>query len=291
MNANTRERLDILMRRVLRSRPVQKIVRETIIHIPDTFTPFRPHDQNYGILKGGPEPERCSQGLAVPPQSLQMGYENYLEKGERDVAKMRAALQAAGHQFAAGGRTLEWGCAGGRLLRWLYDVSDQHEIWGCDIDARYMVWCGQHLSPPFNFVTTTSAPHLPFEDRYFDLIFAGSVMTHIDDLAKAWLLELRRVLKPGAMLYITIHDKHSIELFHGEHRERPLAQRLRRNAEASRWARSDFEMFTMGRGAASQVFYDVDYLRRTVEPFFEMLSVEEEAYGRQTALLFQRRSE
>ena len=288
MNEHTKERVEIWMRRVLRSRLVQKVVRESIIHIPDTFTPYQPQEQNYGIPKRSSEPEHCPQGLPIPPRSLQMQYPDYLDKGKRDIAKMRAALQAAGHEFEEGGRALEWGCAAGRLLRWLHDVSDRYEIWGSEIDAKYIVWCSQYLSPPFHFVTTTAAPHLPFEDRYFNLIFAGSVMTHIDDLAKAWLLELRRIIQPGGMLYFTIHDKHTIELFDGEHQQRPLAQRLHRNDEASRWARSDFEMFTMGRAAASQVFYDVDYLSRSVEPFFKTVSVEEEAYGRQTAILMQR---
>jgi ubiquinone/menaquinone biosynthesis C-methylase UbiE len=46
----------------------------------------------------------------------------------------------------------------------------------------------------------TILPHLPFEDRSFDVVYAGSVFTHIDDLAQTWFLELRRVLHAGGML-------------------------------------------------------------------------------------------
>lgn len=49
-------------------------------------------------------------------------------------------------------------------------------------------------TPSFRFVTTTTLPHLPFADGYFHMIHAGSVFTHIADLAEAWLLEIRRVL-------------------------------------------------------------------------------------------------
>jgi len=46
-----------------------------------------------------------------------------------------------------------------------------------------MLWCQQRMSPLFKFATTTSFPHLPFEDGYFDFVYAGSVFTHITDLA------------------------------------------------------------------------------------------------------------
>jgi hypothetical protein len=32
------------------------------------------------------------------------------------------------------------------------------------------------------------------------------------ELRDAWLLELRRVLVPGGKLYVTIHDRHSLDL-------------------------------------------------------------------------------
>ena len=51
-----------------------------------------------------------------------------------------------------------------------------------------------------------------FSDSYFDLIFTGSAFTHIDDLAEAWLLELRRLLSEKGRVYITIHDRHTIAL-------------------------------------------------------------------------------
>jgi ubiquinone/menaquinone biosynthesis C-methylase UbiE len=174
------------------------------------------------------------------------------------------------------------------MLRWFYDLSDRCEIWGVDIDAQYIVWCAQNLSPPFHFVTTSASAHLPFEDHYFDLIFAGSVFTHIDDLAQAWLLELRRVLRPGAVLYVTIHDKHTIELLEGSYGDEPLARRLRSDREASGWAHSNFAKFTIGRAADSQVFYDIDHFCKSLEPFYQVLSVEEEAYGKQTGVMLQR---
>lgn len=290
ISGRTRDRIEHLMRPLLRSRIVQKLVRETIIHIPDVYSPYLPQAQSYAIMKQDPAfQERCPQGLAIPPDSLRMGYgKNYLNSGQENVAKMRAALKSAGHPLVRGQRILEFGCACGRMLRWLCDVSDRSEVWGVDIDATCIAWSSQNLSPPFHFVTISTSAHLPFEDRYFDLIFAGSVFTHIDDMTQAWFLELRRVLKPGGVLYVTIHDKHTIELLRSSDLSDRLTRFLREDQKASEWARSDFAKFTIGRATDSQVFYDVDYLKKSLEPFFKLLSVEEEAYGYQTGILLER---
>ncbi len=47
----------------------------------------------------------------------------------------------------------------------------------------------------------TLEPPLPHEDRQFDVVYALSVWTHLRaNLQRAWMLEMRRVLKPGGLL-------------------------------------------------------------------------------------------
>ncbi len=82
------------------------------------------------------------------------------------------------------------------MLRW-FPGGDGTERWGCDIKGETIAWCQQHPSPPMHFVTTTTLPHLPFEDKYFDFVYCGSVFTHIIDLPDAWFLELRREIRPA----------------------------------------------------------------------------------------------
>jgi SAM-dependent methyltransferase len=50
-------------------------------------------------------------------------------------------------------------------------------------------------------------PALPFPDGYLDCVVAFSVFTHIDSEDTAWLMELRRIVKPGGHVYLTIHDQ------------------------------------------------------------------------------------
>ena len=151
------------------------------------------------------------RGLPVPPRALFAGYaqtpEDYTALGEVHVSTMLDLLAQSGMTLQRGDRVLDHGCAAGRMIRCLNELANDCEIWGIDISAPSIYWCKQYLTPPFHFATTTTIPHLPFEDRYFTLVCHGSVFTHIDDLADAWLLELRRVLAPGGRIYLTIHDR------------------------------------------------------------------------------------
>jgi ubiquinone/menaquinone biosynthesis C-methylase UbiE len=199
---------------------------------------------------------------------------------------MMMILRESGYSLAPGHRVLDFGCGAGRMIRWLKDAALSCEIWGADINANYIFWCQQHLSPPFNFVVTTTLPHLPFEDGYFDMIYAGSVFTHVDDLARTWLLELRRVTSVQGRLYITVHDKHTLEILRRDGRL-PLSRLVKAGKGREQYVQSSFGMLTVGRATESQVFYDIDYLRRLLEPAFRVVSVVEEAYGYQTAMVLE----
>jgi SAM-dependent methyltransferase len=226
----------------------------------------------------------------VPPTEVRVGYgttdQQFLDSGKKDVQTIRDILARAGTSVEAASRILDFGCASGRMVRWFLDVSDRCEVWGTDISASCIHWCKQHLSPPFHFATTTVYPHLPFEDHYFGLIYSGSVFTHIDDLADAWFLELRRILRPGGKLYVSIHDRHTAKVLEGKNWFLPNF--LCSFPEYKQYLASDFGMFTMGRSVSSQVFYDPEFLARRLAPFYRVLSVTEEAYYHQTVMLLER---
>jgi ubiquinone/menaquinone biosynthesis C-methylase UbiE len=265
------------------------LIQPTILPYFVTFFPYKRSAYSYKVLKRPPRSDAGKSELPMPPESLWMGYgmtaNEWLDSGKEHVATMRRVLADSGFTFDKGSRILELGCAAGRMLRCLSDVADQCEIWGTDIDGEHVFWCKQNLSPPFHFFLTTTYPHLPFEDGYFDVVYAGSVFTHIDDLADAWFLELRRILKPNGRLYITIHDNHTIRMLDGGTRN--LSRTLYSRKDL--FENDDYSMFTIGRFMRSQVFYDKDSLIRTLEPFFDTVSVTNCAYGFQTAMLLQKR--
>lgn len=285
------------LRTYIENRIKRRLLRITSSPLTGYLLPFLPLHTNrnaYVVLKPPPHaPGATASDFPIPPPELHVGgygdtAQQYLQYGQAHMQTMLGLLGAGGYTLQPGQRILDFGCADGRMTRWLAPHARECEIWGADISAARIVWCEQHLNPPFHFVATTALPHLPFEDRSFDLIYAGSVFTHIDDLAKTWLLELRRILRPGGYLYITVHDQHTIELLGSAARGGWLAQYLHAHAEYQDFIRQPFAMFTIGRALQSQVFYNIESLSAMLATIFRVVSVTPEAYAYQTAIVLQK---
>jgi SAM-dependent methyltransferase len=238
--------------------------------------------------------ERSHKGEDVPPKDLWEGYADhgaaYLESGRRDADTMLRLL--AEHGAGRFARVLDLGCAAGRVLRHL-PKADDAEHWGVDISAAHIRWCQQNLAG-LNFATTTTAPHLPFQDCYFELVFAASVFTHISDLADAWLLELRRVLRPGGWAYLTVHDLTSYELLMTQYASDPLFGRLTKALQAfekrHRMRGRSVDSFSFGPDPDSQVFYNPDYLTAKWGEWIDVIAYVPQAHEHQSVLLLRKRS-
>lgn len=256
------------------------------------------------ILVAKQAPRAVPSELPVPPDTYWEGYgqyeSEYLASGSEHTESMLRILEAAGADPASFARVLDFGCAAGRMLRW-YPTVNGGERWGCDIKGATIAWCQQHLSPPMEFLATTTLPHLPFDDRYFDLVYCGSVFTHIIDLPDAWFLELRRVIRAGGYGYVTVFDKHALSqvLDPGFLQANPtldwFVNQLRGFDGRTGAFVTDFAFWSVDSGPSwegmpvPQVCYDIDYLAGKWSRLVEIVSVTKDAYGYQTALLFRRR--
>ena len=258
------------------------------------FLPYQGGMRDY-ILRPLTDPATtANEGLPIPPKDLWQGYaaspELFVQGARTDVKAMRDILDQSDFPIQAGYRILDLGCGAGRMIRMFVDIAERCEVWGVDIVAEYIIWCQQHLSPPFHFATTTTLPHLPFEDRYFDFIYCGSVFSHIADLADAWLLELRRVTRPNGRLFITLHDNNSIKILREQNKRWPwLSGMVQEFVGRTDVTDRKFSMFTINRGPSSaQVFYDIDYVCQHWGRLFRIRSVTPAAHGYQTAILLER---
>ncbi|NJK38100.1 MAG: tetratricopeptide repeat protein [Oscillatoriales cyanobacterium RM2_1_1] len=266
------------------------------------YYPIWGESPTYMIHKAAPpqfDPRTQTWNFLVPPQHLRFVFDqsqaSYLHSGKVQIATLLETLQQSGVPLKSGDRVLDFGCAAGRMIRELAKFARICEIWGVDISGDCIAWCKQNLTPPFHFLTGTTLPHLPFEDRYFDLIYAGSVFTHIDDLADAWFLELRRILKPGGVAYVTIQEQHLIEKIQRFYQDWlpqnniwSKAHKVECIEKYAAYSQADFAMFSLGRETRSLVFYDLDYFCQQRQPFFKVLGIKKEAYYWQTAILLQR---
>lgn len=101
---------------------------------------------------------------------------------------------------------LDFGGGSGRICRHITRFNNI-ECWMCDINAVNIQWVYSYFTRPIKAFQNRPIPSLPFESCYFDVISAFSVFTHLDINEIPWLLELRRITKPGGFLYLTIHDE------------------------------------------------------------------------------------
>ena len=108
-------------------------------------------------------------------------------------------------------RVLDFGCGIGRVLRHFQAEAQKGQFWGCDIDNQSIQWLSENFPSYFRVFNNSELPHLPLESNYFDLIYVISVFTHLTTTWKPWLLELRRVLKPGGIALITFHNRIAYE--------------------------------------------------------------------------------
>jgi SAM-dependent methyltransferase len=180
------------------------------------------------------------------------------------------------------------------MLRFVPRPADG-EFWGVDIKAETIDWCQQHLAP-LNFAATTTYPHLPFEDSYFDLVYACSVFTHIADLPDAWFLELRRVLRPGGYAYLTVIDGDSVRKFMVEFRGKldwwidamTAFDRQTGFLGSKRLGMCSVEAGSWGGFPVPQVVYDMEYLQEKWGRWAKPLGVCRFAYGPQHAVILQK---
>jgi ubiquinone/menaquinone biosynthesis C-methylase UbiE len=278
---------------------IKRRIRDYVLSVADsqlsrTYLPSHPGKDSYCVgASDVPQPRTRAGELPIPPPELWLGYgtdpETYLSSGQDHVNAMVQILRESNFEVSESKRVLEFGCAAGRMIRHLVQSAPQAELTGVDIGGEHISWGIENLTPSVRFAHTTILPHLPFEDRYFDLIFCGSVFTHIEDIAETWLLELARVLRPGGRLYLTIHDETTVELFESKHRDHWLAEAMRSNPTFSK-NKDHFKKIVIGRGAASQVFYHSEYFKFIVPPCLLWDSITPEAYGYQSAVVLQKRS-
>jgi GT2 family glycosyltransferase/2-polyprenyl-3-methyl-5-hydroxy-6-metoxy-1,4-benzoquinol methylase len=166
--------------------------------------------EHYLSRHEGSERRTAVDGVAVPPARLRVltaGTANltwFLEAGRAHATYLRGLLAEVGAPIDEMDRILDFGCGCGRMLRWWADLSAT-SVHGCDYNRELVGWCNDHLR--FADVRASEAsPPSRYEDASFDLVYAFSIFTHLtSDQAERWLTEMHRVVKPGGLVWFTMH--------------------------------------------------------------------------------------
>jgi SAM-dependent methyltransferase len=162
---------------------------------------------------------------------------------------------------------LDLGCATGRVTRHTALERPGMRTLGCDINRLHVEWCNAHLPPNVTTFQNTSIPSLPLESNSVDLVTAYSVFTHIEAMETSWLMELRRILRPGGIAWITLHTEGTLRDLEPDW---PLWAPVMQHPEADRRFDATGRTFAgdrlvlrwlSGRSYSSNVFYKEAHVR------------------------------
>ena len=198
---------------------------------------------------------------------------NFWASGLRDLFQITDWCDANGVNIDS---YLDVGCASGRLLRHLHHQTGISSIVGCDINRAHVDWVTRHLPLAISVFQNTSIPTLPLADGSVDFLSAFSVMTHIESFDTTWLMEFRRILRPGGIAWLTFHSSRTwAEMTPGW----PIYDALATHPDFSKFRgkplASDRLIFRWRnqRSYSSNVFYSESYIRRNWGRILEFIEV------------------
>ena len=134
---------------------------------------------------------------------------HYLSVGLYANRCIREALRSAGKTFPVGS-ILDFPSGYGQVLRFLRTAFPGSNITAAEIDERALDFCRRSFDVT-PFLSKQSFRGLRLA-RQFDLIWCGSLLTHIDEQGACDLLRLfREHLSRGGVCIVTTHGRRSIE--------------------------------------------------------------------------------
>ena len=224
----------------------------------------------------------------IPPSAEREDYfvgdhAGYWFMGLRDYLKIEQARET--HATCEGPlRLLDLGCSSGRVLRHFAAHSPQEAtLWGTDIAMHNVEWVRRHLGPRLRVFQNSVYPHLPLPDGALNCVTALSVFTHIDTFEDAWLLELRRVLEPGGIAYVTVHTERVWSRVATNESALAAMERCRKHSPGWDIGRALFEapmpqeriVLNWSPNAAYRcnTFTSMEYIRRVWGQFFEVCEI------------------
>jgi SAM-dependent methyltransferase len=183
----------------------------------------------------------------------------FLESGRRGFDCIRETLERNGTPIPSIKDVLDFGCGCGRVLRHWQGYPDKN-IYGSDMNDD-LVKEAQRCVPFASISKNPLVGRIAFADHSFDLVYAFSVFTHLDiQEQNAWLGELRRILRPGGILLLSLHGQAYRKILYGNDLEtfdsgRPV---IRHSKYAGGNLCSSFHPESYVRGSMSEGFQIVD---------------------------------
>lgn len=129
----------------------------------------------------------------------------YFETGESALSAIKAALDNAGKHSDGVRSILDYASGYGRVLRWLQADFPKARLIAVDTDTRALASLKRNLEVETREADITTSRPL---GETFDLIWSGSLVTHLPEAATARLLKYwKDHLAPGGVLVFSAHGE------------------------------------------------------------------------------------
>ena len=161
-------------------------------------------------------PLQCNE-MVIPPPSVVAKVQGrnksdpntFFGTGCRDTLRYLTALHDHGYNIQSMDKMLDLGFGLGRILYNFLPFSI--ERYGCDVNPLAHEWAIKNLGEHTHLSVSQLEPPSAYEDNSFDLIISTSVFTHTPyELQPRWIEEFKRILKPGGVALVTVHDPNKL---------------------------------------------------------------------------------
>jgi SAM-dependent methyltransferase len=157
-----------------------------------------------------PRPKLDAKGLPLPPPRFRLLVDGrsadpdlFLALGAQLCDSIQRAAAESGRPVGEMRAILDFGCGCGRVARHWAGVEGP-EVYGCDYNPDLVGWSQANL-PHLRATGNELDPPAPFDSGGFDLIYALSVFSHLDERRqRAWLAEFERLLRPDGLLVMSV---------------------------------------------------------------------------------------
>jgi len=147
----------------------------------------------------------ADQTTLSPPQLAKIGR---LLRNESDVAyKRRVHTMFSYLELEPGQTILDCGTGMGFYLKAASTLFPDLRLHGIDYEPKALGFAQEHLSDCMALLLRGDIHRLPYADASFDRVVMSEVLEHLVD-DRLGLSEVRRVLKPGGILAVTVPHRH-----------------------------------------------------------------------------------
>jgi SAM-dependent methyltransferase len=202
-----------------------------LIGLPRRLYPFR--GSNVDVLLPDERALTVSEEISPNDRMYVANPEVYAQAGFSALRCIRLAMAAAGMEYPR--YILDLPCGHGRVMRVLHAAFPYTQLTGCDILPDAVDFCERTFGA--HPVIGKEEPAEIAVGGPFDVIWSGSLLTHVDECSWQAFLELfESALAPGGVVVFTAHGRIAVE-----ERLRPRRNPFGMNDRQIEAALSDYE--------------------------------------------------